>query len=469
MKKLSPHIQSNSGIKIVGESYQTLLSYFFPEFITCLLLYCVLGLFDSLMIAQLPNKAAYTTLGYTNTLFHLLTKLAEGFSVGMVIICGQYNGKQEHKNVGDAVTSGFWATLLIGAAISLVLYASAYSIYTFYQIPTDMINLGIPFMRLRALGVFFNFVFFALVGFLRGIKNTKVPMLLLLIGGTVFLFLDYVLLFGKFGFPAIDFQGSALASVIQYMVMLLGALVYIFYDPELKIYGIRLFRKIKWLEVAQLLKLSWPVMLDKAALAICQIWLSKQISVVALKHADIAIRTSFIAIKDIERFAIIPALALAQIITFLVSNDYRLNNIAAIKTNVARVLLMALSFTGTILVVVSIFPSAFLKYIETDSAFITFVASCIPVVSMLVVFDLLQLIISAALRGASHVRLVMITRIAVSGLFFIPVSYFLAHSSFASAYLQFIAVYGTLYIANGITCAIYLRWLTKYKLGQYVH
>lgn len=470
MKKLLPHFGlSQTAVKMEGESYRSLFSYFLPEFITCLLLYCVLGLFDSLMIAQLPNKAAYTTLGYTNTLFHLLTKLAEGFSVGMVIICGKYNGKQEHKNVGDAVTSGFWTTLIVGAVTSIVLYASAHAIYSFYQVPNHMIDLGIPFMRLRALGVFFNFVFFALVGFLRGIKNTKVPMILLLIGGAVFLFLDYALLFGKFGFPAMEFQGSALASVIQYMVMLLGALTYIFYDPELKVYGIRLFRKIQWNYVGKLLMLSWPVMLDKAALAVCQIWLSKQISVVALQHADIAIRTSFIAIKDIERFAIIPALALAQIITFLVSNDYRLNNVAAIKANVARVLIMSLSFVGAILVVVSLFPSIFLKFIDTDPEFIRFVAICIPVVSMLVIFDLMQLIISAALRGASHVRLVMITRIAVSALFFIPVSYFVSHAQFMSAYMQFIAVYGTIYIANGITCVVYLYWLTKYKLGQYVH
>lgn len=452
-----------------GESYTSILRYFFPEFITCLILYCVLGLIDSLLIAQLPDKAAYTTLGYTNTLFHLLTKIAEGFSVGMVVLIGQYNGKHEFKKAGDAVIDGFWATSIVGGIIAIVLYMSAYLIYDFYQIPKDMIALGVPFLRLRAVGVFFNFVFFALIGFLRGIKNTRVPMLLFLMGGTIFLFFDYVLLFGHWGFPAMQFQGSALASVIQYSVMFVGALLYILYDSELRKYSIQLFHPIRWRYVTDLLQLSWPVMLDKAALAVCQIWLSKQISAVALMHGgtlETIVRTSFVAIKDIERFAIVPGIALAQIITFLVSNDYRINNIAGIKANIYRVMMLAIGTVGGIVFAVSLYPAGFLQYINTDAAFIQFASACIPVVSLLVIFDLVQLILSAALRGATHVRLVMWTRIIISATFFIPVSYVFAHASFASAYLQFVAVYGSLYIANALMCAVYIYWLKKYKFNQ---
>lgn len=468
MKKLNYQADYGSTAIEVGESYRTILGYFIPEYITCLILYCMLGLFDSLFIAQLPGQA-YTTLGYTNTLFHLLTKLAEAFSVGMVIICGSYNGRQEYSKVGKAVTSGFWATLITGALLSSIIYLCAHAIYVFYQVPDDMVALGVPFIRLRAIGIFLQFAFFALIGFLRGIKNTKTPMHLMLVGGALFIVVDYVLLFGAAGFPALGLQGSAIASIVHYAVMLIGALGYLMYNLELRKYSIALLSKVDMHEVAQLMKLSWPVMLDKAALAVCQIWLSKQMSVVALAQNDHMLRACYVAIKDIERFAIIPALAFAQIITFLVSNDYRLGNFAGIRANVLKVLLLSCVFVGGLLLMVAIAPGSILSYINADPAFIRFVAACIPVVSLLVIFDITQLIISAAFRGASKVHIVMVSRIAVSALFFVPISYLFAHMHFASGLSHFIAVYSTIYIANGITSGVYLYWLKQVSYMQSIN
>ncbi len=58
-----------------------------------------------------------------------------------------------------------------------MLYFGAHTIYNFYEAPPQMISLGVPYLRIRAIGVFFAFIYFALIGFLRGIKNPKLPML----------------------------------------------------------------------------------------------------------------------------------------------------------------------------------------------------------------------------------------------------------------------------------------------------
>ena len=69
-----------------------------------------------------------------------------------------------------------------------------------------MIALGVPYLQLRAISVFFQSIYFAFVGFLRGIKRPRVPMYVYIVGAIVFLFFDYGLIFGRFGLPQMGFQ-----------------------------------------------------------------------------------------------------------------------------------------------------------------------------------------------------------------------------------------------------------------------
>lgn len=436
-----------------GESYGKIMRYFAPEFITTLVLYSLLYLLDAWWIADLKSTSAYATSGVTNTLFHLITKMAEGFSVGATVMVGNYNGLHEWKNVGRTVTDAFWMTCITGGVISLLLYSGAYWIYYLYGVPDKMIALGIPFLRLRALSIFFMFVYFAFVGFLRGIKNPKIPMIIYMLGGAVFLFFDYALIFGNFGFPAMKLQGSALASVIQYGVMLCAVLVYMFVWPDNRKYGISLFSTLPNLQsMKQLCTLSGPVILDKATLAFSYLWLGALLAPMG-KY----VIASYTVIKDLERLAILPAAAFAQVITFLVSNDYSVHNWSGIKANIKKVIVLASVFVFAILLVFSLWPDYFIHFFDLKGKFTGFAAKIFPVLSVLVFFDLLQLILSGALRGAANVRMVMGIRLATFFGYFIPVSWLLSRLPIENNATKFLLIYGAFYVGNGLMSIVYIR------------
>lgn len=443
-----------------GESYGRILQYFYPELVTSFIIYSAISLLDNYFVSQLPIVEAYATSGVTNTLFMLITKVADAFAVGMAILCGQYNGVGQFKDVGKTVTDAFWTTCIIGATIALALYFGANAIFLFYGIPPEMIKIGVPFLKLRSISVFFNFVVFALIGFFRGIKNTRMPMFLFMLGAATFAFFDYVFIFGKCGFPCYAFQGSAMAYIMQYVVMLIAALVYIFITPDIKKYAIELFTTLDRKRIMNLLTLSWPVMLDKASLSISQSWLLKMIGSIALTNTQVtagAMISSLSIIRDVERFAFLPGLAFAQIITFLISNDYRANNWDGIKNNVKKVMLMSFAMVITLIAIFSIWPVFFVSIFDKHKTFTTFASTVIPYIGILILFDLLQLILSAALRGAADVRTVMWVRILVTGLFFIPVSYFLSTLTFENVIIKFIVIYGSLHIGNLIMSLLYIK------------
>lgn len=444
-----------------GERYKTILCYVLPELVTAFLLTSVLSCIDAALVSHLKSTALYATSGATRGLIHFLHKLAEGFSIGAVILCGQFNGLKRYTDAGRAAMAAIWLTLVAGGIIALALFLGAYEIYGFFRVTPRMIALGVPFLRLRAIGVFLAFIYFAGIGFLRGIKNTRVPMLAYLIGGVVFVFFDYALIFGKFGFPALGLRGSAIASILQYLTMIVCIGVYFVYDCSVRKYGLSLLRGFERSTVIELIKLGWPAMVDKAVLAASKLWLLKLIA----PMGTMAI-ASFTVICDMEQFAFVPAIACAQVITFLVSNDYGTGNWSGIKSNIKKVLFLSSLAVMSVLLIFSVFSERVIHIFDAPNAFTAFAATAFPIISVLVLFDLLQVILAGALRGAANVRVVMVTRLIICACIFAPVSYWLSLLPVENPLLRFLLIYSTFYLADGLMGAVYIFWFRHDRWKQ---
>lgn len=438
----------------VGESYATILRYFLPEFITSLLLYSGLSLLDARFIADLKSTSTYATLGVSLTFLHFITKIAEAFGLSITVLCGQYNGAGRTNDVGRAFVEAFWVIMLIGACVSGILFFGASAICSLLGLSEKMFFLGVPFLRLRAIGIFLTFGYFACVSLMRGLKNTQTPMYVFVFGGVLFLLFDYALIFGKWGFPQLGLMGSAWASVIQYGAMTVLALAYILLSAYRTRYHIVLFSVFeRWSHVRRILSLSWPMVLDKATMAAAYIWLGIMIAPMG-KYA----LASYTVIKDLERFTFIPAVAFAQIITFLVSNDFGKQNWHGIAANIKKVVFMASLMVCVLLLFFSFRPDVFVSCFDQKGTFTAFSCKVIPLLSIFVFFDLLQLILSAALRGAGDVHLVMWTRFLVLVGFFCPFSYACSlWLPLSDPVLKFVVIYSVFYVSSGIMSIVYIR------------
>lgn len=444
-----------------GERYSKLFSYFYPEFITNLLINSLPLLVDAYFIG-LISTTAYATVGVTASLIHLLLKSAESFSVGTVILTGQLNGAQDKPGAGKALTTSFWVSCVVGLMVGILLYFGAPVIYAFYDVSQEMLPLGIRYLQLRAIGIFFLFVYQAFIGFLRGVKNTQIPMISFVVGTIVYLIFDYLLIFGAFGLPQLGLEGSAIASIIQYAVASCIALFYLLCGPYTKSYAIRLFSDLRNIcYVKNILSLSWPIMIDKVTLAFSYVWLTKMINPMGTN-----IVAAFCVVRDMSKFAFLPAVAFAQIITFLVSNDIGAGNWRGVKSNIKKVIFASMCLMTAILLVFMTCPRAIVHLFDCKDNFTEFAVHVFPVVSLFMFFDLLQVVLSGALRGAANVKIVMIVRASVLFGFFVPLSYGLAHLQLADD-IKFILIYSSFYLANAIMACGYLYHFRSDRWKKY--
>ena len=162
-----------------------------------------------------------------------------------------------------------------------------------------------------------------------------------------------------------------------------------------------------------------------------------------------------------KRFAFLPALAFAQVITFLVSNDLGRGAWNDIHANIKRVLIISMLMVGTILLIGSVWPSWFVTFFDKKGEFGHLVATIFPALSVLILIDLLQLILSAALRGAGDVQTVMITRMCVIGFYFIPATYVINRMTFDAMVTKMLVLYATFLLGNALMSMVYV-----YRLRQ---
>lgn len=435
-----------------GSSYTTILRYFFPELISAFVLYSALNLVDALFVADLRSTTAMATLGAASSILHFVFKIAEAVAGSITVLCGQFNGAGLRDKVGQSFVDAFWVVIITGALIAGVLYFGAYYVYVLLGVPEKMIALGIPFLRVRAIGLLLTFVYFACIAFMRSLKNTKTPMQIFLIGACCFIFFDYALIFGAFGFPQLGLLGSAWATLIQYAVMFSLAIGYVLFNKAYAAYGIALFKPwSNWQYVINIAQLSWPMIIDKATMAAAYAWLCAMVAPMG-KY----VLASNAAIVNMERLAFLPAIACAQIITFLVSNGYGNKDWEGIAANIKRVIILAAVMVLILQLTLCAAPEAFVGLFDHKHKFTAFASTIFPLLSALVFFDLLQLIFSSALRGAGDVRMVMWTRLLVIVGFFCPVSYFCSRLALDNV-MKFWLIYAIFYASNGLMSFVYFK------------
>lgn len=447
-----------------GESFTDILyKYFYPEFITAFILYFLPVFIDAYFIGHLKSSSLYTISGIVDNFLNLFVKIAEGFSLGIVIIGGYHNGKDDYAKVGRTFVEAFWAITFLAGSLCFGICIIAPYILEWFNFTDQMILIGVPFLRLRTVSIFLMFVYFALVGFLRSIKNSYIPMRLFALGSCIFVLADYILIFGKFGMPVLGLQGSAIAYCIQYAVMVCGALWYVVYDAANRKYMIKLSGGIKnFSTVLQLLYISFPILADKAIMACAYIWLAKMIG--TLGHYALA---TFAVVKLMERLAFVPATAFSQVMTFLASNDAGRGDWQAVRSHIVKVFTLAAIGVFSLLFIMSWYPDVIISMIDRKAEFGPMAAQVFPALSFLVAFDLLQLILSGALRGISDVMTVMGTRLGVILVYFVPVSYVIAHMCFTNPVHHFIAIYGSFFIGNALMSLVYVMRLWYGDLAKF--
>lgn len=379
----------------------------------------ILAFADNIMIGwhSVDELAASS---FVNNILNLLIMTELGFAAGMTPIIGSHNGRGDVAAVGLTLRNGLVVNGLIGLA-SVVLLAVVYALLGHFGQEPELLPLIRPYFVIVGISTLFSLGFNTLKQFTDGICRPVVSMVFLLLGNVVNIFGNWVLIYGKLGFPEMGLVGAGVSTLFSRILIFAAFLLYILFSRSLRQYARAIKEAVLSLaEMKSIFTVGYPVAIQMALetssftfAAVMAGWLG----VIELAAHQVVITISQLF------FLMMQGLSFA--LSILVSNACGRGDYKGVREYAGKGYGMIVCISATLSVLLYIF-----RYqaagVFTDSPEVSAMAVSLFFVLFAYQFgDGLQLCFANVLRGLQDVKPIMKVAFVSYYIIAIPVAYLL--------------------------------------------
>lgn len=185
---------------------------------------------DNIMVGQYSTEAL-ASASFVNNVFNMAMMACLGFTYGLTPLVGAMFGVGKHHKIGELMRNGVilnvFYSLLIMAVMS-VLYVNLENIGQ----PEELLPLIRPYFLLALGSVLPVAVFNALAQCSYGMKNTSMPMWIILLANIVNIAGNWLLIYGNLGFPELGLTGAGISTLFSRLLCAFLLLLYFVYARE---------------------------------------------------------------------------------------------------------------------------------------------------------------------------------------------------------------------------------------------
>ena len=418
---------------------------------------------DNIMVGQLGTaELAAVSLG--NSFMFIAMSLGIGFSTAITPLVAEADSAKDFAGGKSAFKHGLFLCTVLGILLFFLVFFAKPLMYYMKQ-PTEVVALAIPYLNLVAFSLIPLIIFQGFKQFSDGLSMTKYPMYATIIANIVNVILNYILIFGKFGFPELGMIGAAYGTVISRFIML-WYLWYLLKKKEKSkefVTNIKLFVLDK-LMLRKIINLGAPSamqMFFEVAIFTAAIWLSGLLGKNPQAANQIALNLSSMT------FMVAMGIGVASMIR--VGNQKGLKKYHELRRIAFSLFLLGTVFAVGFAIVFALFHNYLPRvYVDFDDVVnfddnievVSIASKLLLAAAVFQISDSIQVVVLGALRGLQDVKIPTIITFISYWLVGFPVSWFLGKED---AYASFGIWLGLL---AGLTTApvlLYIRfnYLTK--------
>jgi len=270
-------------------------------------------LVDTLMCARLETaELTLTALGFATQINFLLMMGSIGLNVGVVALVARAHGADEPERANHVVAQGTWMVLVISALTAVIGPSVSPPLMTLLGASEPVQVEAMRYLEPMLVGSVCTYMAFLFMSILRGIGNTRLPLLVSLLVNMLNFVFNYALILGNFGMPALGVEGAAYGTLMAYGM---GVVCYLLlmrgrrHGGTFNVAGLRvsLSRRPEPALVGEIFKVGWPAALDMVVLNLgfmAVIAFLAQIDEVAVAAHSIGLR--------IQGLAFVPGIAVTM-------------------------------------------------------------------------------------------------------------------------------------------------------------
>ena len=192
-----------------------------------LLLATLFGMVDMVMVGNV-STASLAAVGISNQPMMLILAVFQALNVGTMALVARFMGTGDRQSSYLVLKQTIILAMLLGIITSIIGFVCAHRVVTFMGAEPDVIPLAKSYFSIVSSGAFFVAVTMGVSAALRGAGDTASPMRYNLLANFINVFGNYMLIYGKLGFPALGVTGAALSTTISRGLAMIMALYTVF-------------------------------------------------------------------------------------------------------------------------------------------------------------------------------------------------------------------------------------------------
>ena len=368
----------------------------------------LVGLVDNIMVGQL-GAAELAAVSLGNSFFFVAMALGIGFSTAITPLVAESHSEQNFDSGKSALKHGFILCSTIALVLFVLILLAKPLMYSMDQ-PEEVVSLALPYLDVIAVSLIPLIIFQAFKQFSDGLSLTRYPMYATLIANIINVFVNYVLIFGKFGFPKMGVVGAGIGTLISRFIMLLLMWFFLKNLDKTKAYliGLKLtlvdnimLKKIINLGLPSALQMFFEIGVFTAA-----IWLSGTLG----KNSQAANQIAL----NLSSMTYMIAVGLGVAATIRVGNQKGLKRPIELRRIAKSIFLMGLIFAAIFAVLFMAFHEALptfyldvndLNNFKDNNEVVLIASQLLIIAALFQISDSTQVVFLGALRGLQDVKI----------------------------------------------------------------
>ncbi|KAB7531284.1 MATE family efflux transporter [Flagellimonas olearia] len=383
---------------------------------------------DNIMVGQLGTaELAAVSLG--NSFVFIAMSLGIGFSTAITPLVAEADGAKNQADGKSALKHGLVLCTLLGLSLFGIILLCKPLLHAMQQ-PPEVVELAIPYLELVAFSLVPLVMFQAFKQFSEGLSQTKYPMYATILANVVNISINYLLIFGSFGFPKLGIVGAAIGTLASRFIMV-GYIWFLLkrkekFQPYVTGFNFKVIEKKVMNKIISLGFPSAMQMFFEVAIFTAAIWLSGVLGKNAQAANQIALNLSSMT------FMVGMGLSVAAMVR--VGNQKGLQNFKELKRIAESIffltLLLEIVFAALFLIGRHWFPTIYLDVDDLvnqmdNTEVIVIAAKLLLVAAFFQISDGLQVVVLGALRGLQDVKVPTLITFVAYWLIGFPICYYL--------------------------------------------
>ena len=309
-KKGGLPVENNSSNLTEGSIGRRLITFAIPYLIANFV-QALYGAVDMAVVGWFANSAGISAVSVGSQVMQIVTSMVSGLTMGGTILIAQYFGAKLEKDTKETISTMLTMFAAAGVGFTAVMFLCAPWVLSLLQTPPEAFEQALSYVRIASCGILFIFGYNAISAMLRGLGDSKSPLLFISIACLTNIALDLLMVGGMGMGPA----GAALATILSQAVSMCLAILYLTRRDFIFDFKLQSFRMYKD-KALKLLKIGLPVSLQESMVSVSFLFIAAIVnSLGVITSAAVGIAGKF------TNFAMLPATAFSGAISALTAQN----------------------------------------------------------------------------------------------------------------------------------------------------